>query len=111
MIPDTKQPGDVLKASDWNAAREQARRQVTGVVGPGMEYQEGPGGISIGPHPTGIAYIIDHKMVDCDAAGGDGADASGPYHTIIYKGFIVTEDSPGRATTATTAPETTTAAP
>jgi len=53
MIPDTKQPGDILRASDWNAAREQARRQVTGVVGPGLGFQEGPGGISIAPHPVG----------------------------------------------------------
>ena len=39
---------------------------------------------------------IDAKMVDCDAVD---ATVSGPYHTIIYKGFTVAETSPGRMST------------
>lgn len=43
-----------------------------------------------------IALRLDAKMVDCDTLN---AAVSGPYHTIIYKGFTVTETSPGKVTT------------
>lgn len=51
---------------------------------------------------TGIAVVeitgkrIDAKMVDCTTLG---VDASGPYHTIVYKGFTITQNSPGKVTT------------
>ena len=51
----------------------------------------------------GIAIVeitgrrLDAKLVDCDA---ENPDASGPYHTIIYKGRTVAEDSPGKLTTS-----------
>ena len=57
---------------------------------------------------TGLAVVeiigrrLDSKIVNCDAAGGDGDGASGPYYTIIYADSAGTpiETSPGKLETS-----------
>ena len=49
-----------------------------------------------------IGRRLDSKIVNCDAAGGDGTAASGPYYTIIYAASAGTpiETSPGKLETS-----------